>query len=42
VVNNMLLVVMVIMQFIIMWQVHRTKFKDKGQVERPILHLMTS
>jgi hypothetical protein len=39
--NNMLLVIMVIIQLIMMRQVHRTKFKDKGQVGGPILHLMT-
>jgi hypothetical protein len=38
--NNMLSVVMVIMKLIMMRQVHRTKFKDKGQVGRPIPHLM--
>jgi hypothetical protein len=39
--NNMLSVVMVIMQLIMMRQVHMTEFKDKGQVGRPIPHLMT-
>jgi ABC-type Na+ efflux pump permease subunit len=39
--NNMLSVVMVIMKFIMMRHVHRIEFKDKGQVGRPIPHLMT-
>jgi hypothetical protein len=39
--NNMISVVMVIMQLIMMRQVHMTEFKDKGQVGRPILHLMS-
>jgi hypothetical protein len=39
--NNMLSVVMVIMQLIMMRQVHMIEFKDKGQVGRPIPHLMT-
>jgi hypothetical protein len=39
--NNMLSVLMVIMQLIMMRHVHRTEFKDKGQVGRPILHLMS-
>jgi len=38
--NNMLSVVMVIMQLIMMRQVHGIEFKDKGQVGRPIPHLM--
>jgi hypothetical protein len=40
--NNMPSIVMVIMQLIMMRQVHMTEFKDKGQVGRPIPHLMTS
>jgi hypothetical protein len=40
--NNMLSVVMFIIQLIMMRQVHTTYFKDKGQVGRPIPHLMTS
>jgi hypothetical protein len=39
--NNMLSVFMVIMQLIMMRQVHKTEFKDKEQVGRPIPHLMT-
>jgi hypothetical protein len=38
--NNTLSVFMVIMQLIMMRQVHMTEFKDKGQVGRPIPHLM--
>jgi hypothetical protein len=38
--NNILSVVMVVLQLIMMRQVHRTEFKDKGQVGWPILHLM--
>jgi hypothetical protein len=40
--NNMLSIVMVIMQLIMMRQMHRTGFKDKGEVGRLILHLMSS
>jgi hypothetical protein len=40
--NNMLSVVMIFLQFIMMRQVHRTYFKDEGQVGWTILHLMTS
>jgi hypothetical protein len=40
--NNMLLVVMVVLQFILMRQVHRTEFKDKEKLGWPIPHLMTS
>jgi ABC-type Na+ efflux pump permease subunit len=40
--NNIISVFMVIMKLIMMRQVHRTEFKDKGQVGRPISHLMTS
>ena len=39
--NNMLSIVMVVLQLILMRQVHRTKFKDKEQVGWPISHLMT-
>jgi hypothetical protein len=39
--NNMLSVVMVVLQFILMRQVHREEFKDKGQVGWPIPHLIT-
>jgi hypothetical protein len=40
--NNMLSVIMVILQLILMRQVHRTEFKDREQVGWPITHLMTS
>jgi ABC-type Na+ efflux pump permease subunit len=40
--NNMLSIVMVVLQLILMRQVHRTKFKDKEQVGWPIPHLMSS
>jgi hypothetical protein len=40
--NNMLSIVMVVLQFIMMRQVHMTKFKDKEQVGWPIPHLMTT
>jgi hypothetical protein len=39
--NNMLLVVMVVLQLILMRQVHKTEFKDTKQVGWPIPHLMT-
>jgi hypothetical protein len=39
--NNMISIVMVIMKFIMMRQMHKTEFKDKGQVGRAIPHLMT-
>jgi hypothetical protein len=39
--NNMISFVMVIMQLIMMRHVHMTDLKDKGQVGRPIPHLMT-
>jgi hypothetical protein len=39
--KNMLSVVMVVLQLIMMRYVHKTKFKDKGQVGWPIPHLMT-
>jgi hypothetical protein len=39
--NNMLLVVMVVLQLILMRQVHMIEFKDKEQVGWPIPHLMT-
>jgi hypothetical protein len=38
---NILSIVMVIMQLIMMQKMHMKEFKDKGQVGRPILHLMT-
>jgi hypothetical protein len=40
--NNMLSDVMVVFQLIMMSHVHRTKFKDKGQVGWPIPHLMAA
>jgi hypothetical protein len=39
--NNMISIVMVVLQLIMMHQVHRKKFKDKGQVRWLIPHLMT-
>jgi hypothetical protein len=39
--NNMLSFFMVVLQLIMMRQVHRTKVKDKEQVGWPIPHLMT-
>jgi hypothetical protein len=39
--KNMLSVIMVVLQLILMRQVHRTEFKDKEQVGWPIPHLMT-
>jgi NhaP-type Na+/H+ or K+/H+ antiporter len=39
--NNMLLVVMIVLQLILMRQVHRTKFRDRGQARWPILSLLT-
>jgi ABC-type Na+ efflux pump permease subunit len=38
--NNMLSDVMVVLQLILMRQVHKTEFKDKEQVGWPIPHLM--
>jgi ABC-type Na+ efflux pump permease subunit len=38
--NNMISIVKVIMQLIMMRQVKMIEFKDKGQVGRPIPHLM--
>jgi ABC-type Na+ efflux pump permease subunit len=40
--NNMLSVIMIVLQLILMRQVHRTEFKDKEQVGWPIPNLMTS
>jgi hypothetical protein len=34
--NNMLSVVMIVLQLILMRQVHRTEFRDRGQAGRPI------
>jgi NhaP-type Na+/H+ or K+/H+ antiporter len=39
--NNMLLVIMIVLQLILMRQVHRIEFKDREQVKWPILSLMT-
>jgi hypothetical protein len=39
--NNMLLVIMIVLQLILMRQVHRIEFKDREQVGWPIPHLMT-
>jgi hypothetical protein len=38
--DNMLSVVMVVLQLIMMREVHMAKCKDKGQLGRPIPHLM--
>jgi hypothetical protein len=38
--NNMLSVIMIVLQLILMRQVHRKKFKDGEQVSWPIPHLM--
>jgi hypothetical protein len=40
--NNMLSVIMIVLQLILIRQVHRTKFKDREQVGWPIPHLMTA
>jgi hypothetical protein len=39
--NNILSVVMIVLQLILMRQVHRTKFRDRGQVGWPIPSLLT-
>ena len=39
--NNMCSVIMVVLQLIMMRRVHRTYLIDKGQVGRPIPHLMS-
>jgi hypothetical protein len=39
--NNMLSVIMIVLQLILMRQVHRTEFKDREQVGWPIPSLMT-
>jgi hypothetical protein len=39
-VNNMLSVVMIVLQLILMRQVHRTELKDREQVGWPIPRLM--
>jgi hypothetical protein len=38
--NNMLLVFMIVLQLILMRQVHKTYFKDTKQAKCPILSLM--
>jgi hypothetical protein len=40
--NNMLPVIMIVLQLILMRQVHKTEFKDLEQVGCPIPSLMTS
>jgi hypothetical protein len=40
--NNMLSVVMIVLQLILMRQVHRTEFRDRGKVGWPIPSLLTS
>jgi hypothetical protein len=40
--NNMLSVVMIVLQLILMRQVHRTKFRNRGQDGWPITSLLTS
>jgi hypothetical protein len=39
--NNILSVVMIVLQLILMRQVHRTEFRDRGKVGWPILSLLT-
>jgi ABC-type Na+ efflux pump permease subunit len=39
--NNMCSIIMVVLQLIMMRQVHMTYLIDKGQVGRPIPHLMS-
>jgi hypothetical protein len=39
--NNTLSIIMVVLQLILMRQVHKTEFKYIKQVEWPIPHLMT-
>ena len=39
--NNMLSVVMIVLQLILMRQVHRTNMRDRGQVGWPILIFLT-
>jgi hypothetical protein len=39
--NNILSVVMIVLQLILMRQVHRTEFRDRGQAGWPILSLLT-
>jgi ABC-type Na+ efflux pump permease subunit len=38
--NNMLSVIMIVLQLILMRKVHRTEFRDRGQVGWPIPSLM--
>jgi hypothetical protein len=39
--NNILSIVMIVLQLILMRQVHRIEFRDRGQAEWPILSLLT-
>jgi hypothetical protein len=39
--NNILLVVMIVLQLILMIQVHRTEFRDRGQSGWPMSSLLT-
>jgi hypothetical protein len=39
--NNILLVIMIVLQLILMRQVHRTEFRDRGQAGWPIPSLLT-
>jgi hypothetical protein len=39
--NNILSVLMIVLQLILMRQVHRTDFRDRGQAEWPIPSLLT-
>jgi hypothetical protein len=39
--NNILSVVMIVLQLILMRQVHRTEFRDRGQAGWPIPSLLT-
>jgi hypothetical protein len=39
--NNMLSIIMIVLQLIVMREVHRTEFKDREQVGWPIPSLMT-
>jgi hypothetical protein len=38
--NNMLSVVMIVLQLILMRQVHRTEFRNRGQIGCPISSLL--
>jgi hypothetical protein len=39
--NNMMSIVMIVLQLILMRQVHKTEFKDREQARWPIPRLMT-